>query len=66
MSIRAVLLKLHLRVALAAGVFLILLGATGGVVVFAPAYERAKYPELLVVTPGPAAFPCKPLSSTRA
>lgn len=60
MRIRPLLINLHLWVALATGVFLLILGVTGAMLVFAPMYERAKHPDLLVVQPGPA---WKPLDS---
>jgi uncharacterized iron-regulated membrane protein len=57
MRIRPILLQLHLWVALTTGLFLIILGVTGAMLVFEPAYERARHPELLRVTPGQARLP---------
>ena len=51
MSIHAVLLKLHLWVALTVGLFVLILGATGVLLVFGPAYDRAMFPELRQITP---------------
>ena len=51
MSIHSVLLKLHLWVALTVGLFVLLLGATGALLVFGPAYDRMMSPELRQVTP---------------
>ena len=61
MTIRSVLLKLHLWVALSAGAFLILIGVSGALLVFAPAYDRAMSPELLKVTPQPTRLPLQAL-----
>lgn len=61
MTIRSVLLKMHLWVALAAGAFLILIGASGALLVFAPAYDRTMSPELLKVTPLSTRLPLQAL-----
>ncbi len=48
---RRLVLKIHLVIALIAGAFLVLLGATGSVIAFEPELDRLLHPELSYVTP---------------
>ncbi|MEO8334975.1 MAG: PepSY-associated TM helix domain-containing protein [bacterium] len=57
MTFRPLLIKLHLWVALATGVFLLIVAVSGIIVVFSPALDRAMRPELLTVVPGPSRLP---------
>lgn len=57
MKIRPLLLKLHLWVALATAIFLLILGVTGVIIVFTPTIERATHANLMTVTPAAARLP---------
>ncbi len=48
---RRLVLKIHLVIALIAGVFLVLLGATGSIIAFEPEFDRLLHPGLAYVTP---------------
>ena len=48
---RRLVLKIHLVIALIAGAFLVLLGATGSIIAFEPEIDRLLHPELSYVTP---------------
>lgn len=48
---RRLVLKIHLVIALIAGVFLVLLGVTGSIIAFEPELDRQLHPELSYVTP---------------
>ena len=48
---RRLVLKIHLVIALIAGAFLVLLGATGSIIAFEPELDRLLHPGLAYVTP---------------
>jgi len=49
--VRRLVLKIHLVIGLIAGAFLVLLGATGGIIAFEPELDRLLHPGLSYVTP---------------
>ena len=49
---RRLILNIHLFIALIAGAFIVLLGATGGVLAFEPELDRLRHPYLSYVAPG--------------
>ena len=49
---RRLILNIHLFIALIAGAFIVLLGATGGVLAFEPELDRLRHPHLSYVAPG--------------
>src|SRR5437870_394443 len=57
MTIRAVLLKLHLWVALTVGLFLIIVSVTGAALVYEDRIDRATIPALATVTPAGSPLP---------
>jgi uncharacterized iron-regulated membrane protein len=50
--VRRLILNIHLFIALIAGAFIVLLGATGGVLAFEPELDRLRHPHLSYVAPG--------------
>ncbi len=57
MTLRKVILKLHLYLALSAGVFLVILGLTGSIMAFEGDIDRWLHPGLWYVTPRPHLLP---------
>jgi uncharacterized iron-regulated membrane protein len=53
---RSLILNVHLFIALTAGAFMVILGATGSVMEFAPELDRFFHPQLSYITPGKRAL----------
>ena len=64
MTLRKVVLQIHLYLGLAAGIFLVILGLTGSIMAFEGDIDHWLHPELWYVTPGPRPLPENDLIST--
>lgn len=60
---RRLILKLHLVVAVIAGAFIVVLGATGSVLAFEPELDRLFHPHLSYVSPGATVLPLQQIGT---